>query len=209
LGGDLARLERIAWTLNARARRRKSARALPPLILVTDPQRTPDPVALAQRLPHGSGIIYRAFGAADAEPTAKALAAVARRRRLVLLIGADQVRAPGAGVHLPQRLAHRAGPIRRARPGVLVTAAAHGLASLIAARRAGAQAALLSVVFESRSPSAGRPLGVVRFAALVRAAGLPVYALGGVNARTAGRLRASGAVGLAMVDGLGISQIRT
>ncbi|HRD28437.1 MAG TPA: thiamine phosphate synthase, partial [Caulobacter sp.] len=60
----------------------------------------------------------------------------------------------------------------------------------------------VSPVFASRSPSAGRPMGVEAFAALVRAAPLPVYALGGVNARTAARLTESGAQGLAMVEGL-------
>ena len=199
MGKDLARLQRIAGTLSRAARLRKG---LPPLILVTDPDRAPDPVALAGLLPRGCGIIYRPFGRRGAAQTARKLARVARARGLVLLIGADAVRARGAGVHLPERLAHRAGPIKRARPGITVTVAAHSLPALIAARRAGADAALLSAVFESRSPSAGRPLGPVRFAALARQAGLPVYALGGVKTKNAPRLKGSGAAGLAMVEGL-------
>jgi thiamine-phosphate pyrophosphorylase len=177
-------------------------RRLPALILVTDPDRTPDPVALAERLPRGAGVIFRGFGRKGAGKTARRLAVVARRRGLVLLIGADAVRVAGAGVHLPERMAHRAGALKRARPGLVVTAAAHSLPALIRARRAGADAALLSTVFESRSPSAGRPLGPVRFAALVRRAGLPVYALGGVKIKNAPRLKGSGAAGLAMVEGL-------
>ena len=176
--------------------------ALPPLLLVTDPERTPDPVALAEALPRGCGLIYRPFGAPHARKTGRKLARVARRRGLVLLIGADAVRAKGAGVHLPERLAHRAGPIKRARPGVLVTCAAHSLPAALKARRAGAHAVLMSAVFPSKSPSAGRPLGPVRFAALVRQAGLPVYALGGVKTKNAPRLLGSGAAGLAMVEGL-------
>ena len=199
MGKDLARLQRIAGTLSRAARLRKG---LPPLILVTDPDRAPDPVTLAGLLPRGCGIIYRPFGRRGAAQTARKLARVARARGLVLLIGADAVRARGAGVHLPERLAHRAGPIKRARPGITVTVAAHSLPALIAARRAGADAALLSAVFESRSPSAGRPLGPVRFAALARQAGLPVYALGGVKTKNAPRLKGSGAAGLAMVEGL-------
>jgi thiamine-phosphate pyrophosphorylase len=88
------------------------------------------------------------------------------------------------------------------RPGLTVTAAAHSMPALIRARRAGADAALLSAVFQSRSPSAGRPLGPMRFADLVRRAGLPVYALGGVKTKNAPRLLGSGAAGLAMVEGL-------
>jgi thiamine-phosphate pyrophosphorylase len=177
-------------------------RRLPPLILVTDPDRTPDPVALAERLPRGSGVIFRGFGRKGAGKTARRLAAVARRRGLLLLIGADALRAPGAGVHLPERMANRAAALKRARPGVVVTVAAHSLTALIRARRAGADAALLSTVFKSRSPSAGRPLGSVRFATLVRQAGLPVYALGGIRTKNAPRLLGSGAAGLAMVEGL-------
>ena len=135
----------------------------------------------------------------------RSLAAVARRRSLVLLVGADEplAAAIGAdGVHLPERLAHRAGAIRRRRPGWIVTAAAHGRRAVIAAARAGAEAVLVSPVFESESPSAGPRLGPVRFAALTLASPLPVYALGGVNGRTALRLLSSGAVGLAAVEAL-------
>ena len=196
---------RTARTLSRNAprfKRQVRERRLPPLVLVTDPDRTPDPVALAERLPRGSGVIFRGFGREGARETAYRLAAVARRRGLLLLIGADALRAPGAGVHLPERMTHRASALKRARPGVVVTVAAHSLTALIRARRAGADAALLSAVFESGSPSAGRPLGAVRFAALARRAGLPVYALGGVGTKNAPRLIGSGAAGLAMVEGL-------
>lgn len=175
---------------------------LPPLVLVTDPDRTPDPVALARRLPKGCGVIFRGFGREGSGKTACKLAAVARRRGLVLLIGADAFRVDAAGAHLPERLAWRAAALKRARPGALVTVAAHSFSALVRARRAGADAALLSAVFESRSASAGAPLGPVRFAGLVRRAGLPVYALGGIKANNARRLLGSGAAGLAMVEGL-------
>ena len=193
---------RTARTLSLRASSFNRRIRLPPLILVTDPDRTPDPVALAERLPPGSGLIFRGFGRKGAAKTARQLAEIARRRGLILLIGANALRAPAAGVHLPERMAHRAAALKRARPGATVTVAAHSAAALVRARRAGAHAALLSTVFESRSPSASRPLGAVRFAALVRRAGLPVYALGGVTTKNAPRLLGSGAAGLAMVEGL-------
>ena len=202
MADNLARLERTARTLSRTALHRKPGIRLPGLILVTDPERTPDPAALARALPRGSCVIYRSFGEAGAGKTARKLAGIAKARGLVLLIGADAPRVAGAGAHLPERLAHRAGAIKRARPGVLVTAAAHSLSAALKARRCGADAVLLSTVFKSRSPSAGRPLGPVRFAALVRRAGLPVYALGGVKTKNAPRLKGSGAAGLAMVEGL-------
>ena len=60
---------------------------------------------------------------------------------------------------------------------------------------------LWGVVAVSRSPSAGAPLGPLRLAGIARAAGLPVYALGGVNDATAGRLRSLRLAGLAAVEG--------
>jgi thiamine-phosphate pyrophosphorylase len=180
--------------------RGRGAGPLPPLFLVTDPERTLHPVRLARRLPKGAGVIYRAFGAAKADRTAEKLRRVAATRGLILLIGSGEPRVRMAGAHLPERLAHRARRFRRT--GALVTAAAHGEAAIRRARLAGCDAVLVSAVFESASPSAGRPMGQVRFAALVRRAGLPVYALGGINADTARRLLRSGAAGLAAVGAL-------
>ena len=194
---------RTARTLGRGTRRGKSA--LPRLWLVTDPSRLTDPVASAGRLPRGSGVIYRAFGAADALTIAKALKAVARRRRLILLIGADEGLAHAAradGVHLPERLLHLAPTIRGRHRLWTITGAAHSSLAVRRAARSGCDAALLSSVFPSRSPSAGRPLGAARFAALVREAGIPVIALGGVTNETAPPLVRTGAYGLAAVEGL-------
>ena len=192
------------WTLERTARllpaRRKVRKALPALLFFTDPVRTPDPEVVAARLPAGTAVVYRHFGAPDAEARARRLLAIARARGLKLLIGADAALAAkvGAdGVHLPERLAHRAAALKRAHPGWLVTSAAHSLA---AARRGDADAVVISVAFPSKSASAGAALGPVRLAAMVRAAGRPAYALGGVGNETARRLVDAGLVGLAAVD---------
>jgi thiamine-phosphate pyrophosphorylase len=174
-------------------------------LFFTDPDRVPDPVRVAERLPRGAGVVYRAFGAADAVSEGGRLARVCRRRGLVLFVGADPrlaARLGAAGVHLPQRLSGRAGTIRALRQRYLVTAAVHDLASALTARRAGAEALVVSPVFASRSPSAGRPLGPRALAALIREAGAPAYALGGVNARTVGALARTGALGVAAVEAL-------
>ncbi|HEY9217927.1 MAG TPA: thiamine phosphate synthase, partial [Phenylobacterium sp.] len=75
----------------------------------------------------------------------------------------------------------------------------------IAARKAlsgGAHAVVLSPAFPSRSPSAGKPLGPLRLAQMVRAGASTAYALGGINPRTARRLLGSGVIGLAAVEAL-------
>lgn len=199
--GDLQRLVDLAASLRPRFAPEKP---LPRLLFVTDPARTPDPEATAARLPAGSGVIYRAFGAADALDRARALAAIARDRDLRLLIGADAALAEACGahgVHLPERGIEAAPAIRAAHPHWTVTAAAHSLDAARRAHTAGCDAVLASTVFPSRSPSAGEPMGAQGFAAFVAAAHLPVYALGGVNMKTAPELVSSGAAGFAMVDG--------
>jgi thiamine-phosphate pyrophosphorylase len=198
-------LWRIALTLSRRTDQRKTRSTLPPLFFVTDPARTPDPTAVAARLPRGAGLIYRAFGAHEAPVVARALRRVADARGLVLLIGADEGLAAevGAdGVHLPQRLIAEGPALRSRRPDWVFTCAAHDARALHRAALAGLDAALTSPVFASQSPSAQGQLGPIRFTNLVRQARLPVYALGGVNRCTAPRLMSTGAAGLAAVEGL-------
>ena len=171
----------------------------------TDPVRTPDPECVVARLPRGSAVVFRAFGAGDALERGRRLATVARRRGVFLLVGMDgalAARLGADGVHLPERLAGRAGSVHALRRRFLVTAAAHDLPAALRARRAGVDAIVISPVFPSRSPSAGRATGVRVFAGLARAASTPAYALGGVNSSTARRLAGSGAVGFAAIEAL-------
>src|SRR5690606_8570789 len=82
------------------------ARALPALLFLTDPERTPEPWTAAARLPPGAGVVLRAFGRADALETGRRLAETARTRGLRLLVGADAALAEALGadgVHLPER----------------------------------------------------------------------------------------------------------
>jgi thiamine-phosphate pyrophosphorylase len=201
----MSRLLRTAIALGFRNHVGKPGSRLPALWLVTDPVRTPDPVATAGGLPRGAGLIYRSFGEPEALSVACALRQVANRRGLVFLIGADAGLATAAeadGVHLPERLMSLAPGLRRAHPRWRITTAAHDRRAVLRAARLGLDAAFLSVVFESRSPSAAAPLGPIRFAGLIQDAGLAVIALGGVNDRTAPRLVGTGASGFAAVEGL-------
>jgi len=198
-------LARTAAFLGRRAVLRKRQRwtGLPNLLFFTDPTRTADPEAIAARLPRGAGVVFRAFGAPDAIERGLRLKAIARDRRLILVIGADatlaaQLRANG--VHLPERLAHRARRLKAAHPLWMVTAAAH---SALGARRAlalGADAVVVSTVFASRSASAGAPLGPLKLAILVRRVKGPVYGLGGIDNKKARLLKDTGLAGLAAVD---------
>lgn len=194
-------LWRVARTLRSPRRRGKSP---PTMLFFTDPDRTPHPETIIGRLPAGAAVVFRAFGRADVEARGEALARLARRRGVRFVVGADAGlarRLKADGVHLPQRAAHRAGEIRALRSRFWVTAAAHDLPAALKAARAGVDAIILSPVFPSASPSAGRAIGPRRLAGLVRAAGAPAYALGGVNAATVRALRRTGVAGMAAIEG--------
>lgn len=176
--------------------------AAPALFAFTDPERTPDPIALAQGLPPGCGLVLRTFGRPDLEAAAYALATLARERALWLLISADPdlaARCGAHGVHWPQARLAEAARHRGRFP--LVSASAHDPGAV---RRASGLADLVfvSTAFASRSPSAGRALGPFRLAAYARRSRTPIYALGGVTHRSVPRLYGLGIAGVAAIDGV-------
>ena len=185
-------------------KRPQAAAPLPRLILMTDSVRLPDPLAAAERLPRGSAVIVR-----EADPVRRAelvrrLLPCCRRRRIRLLIAADaRLAAIGDGLHLPEAMLRRGyGRWPARRNGTLLTAAAH---SPLAIRRAAARevdAVLLAPVFATASHPGAAALGPLRFARMVWYSPLPVYALGGIDAASALRLRGSGAAGFAAIGAL-------
>lgn len=148
-------------------------RHLPVAWLFTDPRTDAGLIAAVERLPRGSGIVLRhhALPAAERRALARRLGAIARRRGLLLLDEHD----PRLGK-------------------------AHNRAELVAARRRGLAIVFVSPVFATRTHPGARALGVVRFGLLVRGAGVPVAALGGMDARRFRRLRALGAMAWGGID---------
>lgn len=173
---------------------------LPPLLFFTDPERTPRPWETAAYLPPGAGVVFRHFGLADARETALRLREATLRREGLLLIGldADLAETVGAdGVHLPERALGRTSGLRAAHPEWLITGAVHGSTALDAP---GMNALVVSPVLPAGGASADRPaLGLTTFRTWVEKASRPVYALGGIDAKSAPGLIGSGACGLAGV----------
>lgn len=181
---------------------------LPPLILMTDAARLKRPLDTAGALPRGSAVILRDYKHPRRTELAREMRAVCRSRGVLLLIGSDmalarEVRADG--IHYPEALVPPNGSISRPRLPWFVTAAAHSITGLVRARRAGADAAILSPVFQTGSHPGVRVLGPTRFSALAHAVEMPVYALGGVNIETAARLLGGGAAGIVAISALGDS----
>lgn len=178
----------------------------PRLLFFTDPLRTPDPEGVAERLPPGAAVVFRAFGAPDAEARGQKLRQITYRRGLLLLIGANAELAErlGAdGLHLPERMTAELPAIRARHAHWWLTVAAHGEDAARAGAAAGADALVVSPIFSSASPSAGPPLGVEALKRIVAAVPTPVYALGGVRASTVDQLLDSGIIGIAAVEAFG------
>ncbi|MEJ7932687.1 thiamine phosphate synthase [Sphingobium sp. AN558] len=180
---------------------RRYAKKRPTIWLMTDERVSDDALlAAAACLPKGrAGIVFRHY---RTEPAARralfaAVARIARRRRLVLMLGgtARAAAAWGAdGWH--GRHARRAG-----RP-LLHSAPAHDAREVVNAGRMRVDLMFLSPLFATRSHPGAAALGRVRFSALARRAEAPVIALGGLRASYRHGLCLIGADGWAAVDGL-------
>jgi thiamine-phosphate pyrophosphorylase len=142
------------------------------------------------RLPAGSGVVFRHYGlpAANRRALFARIARIARQRRLVLIrAGSTRLGRGEAGTHNGQ-----GGGIR--------TAAAHSRREAIAAIRRGADLLFISPVFATRSHPGATALGAARLGLLIAGLGVPVVALGGMNARRAQSLAKLGIHGWAAID---------
>jgi thiamine-phosphate pyrophosphorylase len=139
-----------------------------------------------QRLPRGSGVVFRHYGLARSERRRLfgRVRRVASARGLMLLVAGPPL-AGADGTH--------------GRPGRgLRSASVHNLRELRAAERAGVDLVFLSPVHPTRSHPKARTLGARRFTLLAHQSKVPVIALGGMTATKARTL--GGAHGWAAID---------
>ena len=166
---------------------------LPSIWLVTDARNDSVLEAVLERLPRGSGLLYRHYHLGPAERRARfaVLRRAAKARGHQIFLSADARtasawRADGAYGSVAQLTAG---------PALPRLTTAHSLREL---RRARTDVFVLSPVFPTRSHPGARTLGALRFRLLARQAKAPVIALGGMTARRGVKLGASWAA----IDGL-------
>lgn len=156
---------------------------LPRFWLMTDERQGDRLWAALERLPTGSGVVFRHYSLPELERRRVfvRVKAVARRRRLLLVLAGSP------------RLARawRADGVHGLQPGLVQrrTASAHNVREIRAAERAGAQCVFVSPIFRTQSHPATPPLGPLRFRLLARSSHVPVIALGGMDAKRARRLK--------------------
>jgi thiamine-phosphate pyrophosphorylase len=151
---------------------------LPNIWLLSDARNDAALERALRRLPRGSGFVFRHYHLPEPDRNArfKVLSRIARRRGIAVILSGSAA--------LARRW--RADGTYGTGIGATLTTA-HSLREL---RRAGrAAAVLLSPVFPTRSHPDGRALGPLRFRLLAARSLVPVIALGGMNARSAIRLK--------------------
>jgi thiamine-phosphate pyrophosphorylase len=155
---------------------------IPVTWLMTDERMSDALWTALERLPAGSGVVFRHHGLPL--PERRALFArvrkVARRRRLLLVRAGRDWLGRGDGVH-------------NARGPGLRTASAHNRREAMTRART-ADLLFVSPVFPTRSHPGAPALGPARLGLLIRGVSVPVIALGGMTAR---RFRAVGPLGVA------------
>lgn len=163
------------------------SQSLPDLWLVSDERNDAALGDALARLPRGSGFIYRHYHLPDTERIARyfALRRIARARGHLVILADSALTALewGADGYYGAPLA-----LTPRRAGLLTIATVHNLREIAQANRVGADAALLSPAFATRSHPDAAALGPLRFRLMAQFAAMPVIALGGLDQRGADRL---------------------
>lgn len=160
---------------------------LPAIWLLSDARNDAVLETLLRESPHRLGFVYRHY---HLEPDARRtrydrLKRIADRCGHLTILSGSAAQAVRWRAHGHYAAAGRLTPKRT---GLLIIAAAHNMAEIAAANRSGADAAMLSPVFPTRSHPGARTLGTLRFLLMSRYAAMPVIALGGMHRRHAKRL---------------------
>ena len=160
--------------------------SLPDLWLISDARNDALLEDALARLPRASGFIYRHYHLPPEERLARflELGRMARARdHLVVLAGDAKLAAAWGADGI-----YGAPPNLSPRHGLLRLATVHSMREVRQANAVGADAALVSPVFATRSHADARPLGPLQFRAIAARAAMPVIALGGMDAAKASRL---------------------
>jgi thiamine-phosphate pyrophosphorylase len=166
----------------------RARQSLPELWLLSDERNDAALDEALMRLPRGSGFVYRHYHLRDAERIARyaALERLARARDHLVILADSALTAREWGAHgyygAPLALTPK-------RAGLLAIATVHSLREVAQANLVGADAALLSPVFATRSHPDAATLGPLRFRLMAQYAQMPVIALGGIDQGGADRLQ--------------------
>ena len=180
---------------------------LPRLLLVTDENRLIDPSGHIRALPVGSGVVFRHYNHPNRGRLANTISAICKEKGLCLIISEDAslaLEVNASGLHLPEHkiLSPSNGVMSwiKYKRGI-TTCSCHSKKVLHLARDLGVSGALVSPVFPTPSHPVSAGLGLNALAGLCRSSPIPVFALGGVNKKSANSIINCGVYGLAGIGG--------
>lgn len=153
---------------------------LPDFWLLSDERNDAVLAEALERLPRGSGFVYRHYHLPPVEryDRFRALLRRARARRHLVILADSAQTAAEWGAHGIYGAPLMLGP-RRA--GLIAIATAHDLREIGQANRIQADLLMLSPVFPTRSHPVAKTLGPLGFRLLAEHAQMPVIALGGMT----------------------------
>jgi thiamine-phosphate pyrophosphorylase len=174
---------------------RRQPRPFPKIWLMTDPKLGDGLLSAIQRLPFGSGVVFRHYQPVLSERRKlfeRIRRICARRGHILLLAGEPRLarRWKADGVHglAPGTATIRSAPV-------------HNIREIAKARRMQADLIFLSPLCATSSHPGSRPLGPIRFAQLAkRAVPAKVIALGGMTRAKAAMWRQGSIHGWAAID---------
>ena len=173
---------------------------LPPIILMTDDDRLPDPSQVLADLPRGSAVVVRSRDPIVLAQRAEQLRPITLKLGVKLLIANDwrfALHIKADGLHLSESTWRHHAPYWRGhvKPDWLVTAACHSHVA-----PTDVDALILSPIFATASHPQSCGLGVLGFQRFADANQLPVYPMGGMSVNRLRRLHGTDHPGFAGIS---------
>ena len=188
---------------------------IPPIVLMTDDQRMPDPEAAIRALPRDSMVIFRHYDHPMRAQIGANLRATCRAKGIPFLVANDlslALRLDADGMHFPEyRALTDAGIYQRIPEYFLRTSACHSLQTIrrlaMLPKQIRPDGVLISPIFPTKSHPGANPMSqanIRHITGICQRAKMAPIGLGGISAQTIGNLRTSA---LASVAGIGFSGI--
>ena len=183
---------------------------LPRIIIVFNEKEFNKNFFLKLKIPNGAAILLRSYKIKGRKKIAKQLLKFCKIKKLKLLISEDIKLARDInadGVHFPTYMVKKdiinwslINKIK-IKKNLIITTAIHNSKELENAQLFDFDAGLLSPVFPSKSHPNRKSLGIRKFSKLVDKSDLPIYALGGINAKNIKSLFQTDIIGYAFQRG--------
>ncbi|MBX2832314.1 MAG: thiamine phosphate synthase [Rhodospirillales bacterium] len=186
---------------------------IPPIILLTDDLRLPDPAPAIRSLPRDSMVIFRQYNHPQRARLGADLRSLCRAKGIPFLVANDialALKLDADGIHLPEyRILTTPDVYCQIPSGFLITSACHNVATVrrlgILPRQYRPDGVLISPVFPTQSHPGANPLSfsdILTMASMCKHHGMAPIGLGGINKKNVGNLRSSP---LASLAGIGFS----